>query len=70
MEDILMSEEARPPLPVAIQLDDITVTTDDVTKNVTYAAEAIVCLCKAGAMAGLYKGIIGATEFEFMGEQW
>ena len=34
------------------------------------AADAIGRLCKAGAMVGLYKGMIGATETEFMGATW
>ena len=34
------------------------------------AADAIIRLCRAGAMVGLYKGIVGAEETEFMGELW
>ena len=34
------------------------------------AADSIGRLCKAGAMVGLYKGMIGATETEFMGATW
>ena len=34
------------------------------------AAEAIQRLCAAGAMVGLYKGVIGAEESEFLGEVW
>jgi hypothetical protein len=70
MEDILLSPEAGPPLPIAILLDDVTVASEDVGQNVRDAAEAIVRLCKAGAMVGLYKGVIGARECEFMGETW
>ena len=59
-----------PPLPVAILLDDVTVPADDMEAAVMGAADAINRLCRAGAMVGLYKGMIGATETEFMGSMW
>jgi hypothetical protein len=67
MEDVLGGE---PKLPVSILLDDVTVAGDDISKNVDDAAEAIERLCRAGAMVGLYKGVIGADEADFMGERW
>jgi ribonuclease HI len=70
MEDVLLGEEAGRKLPASILLDDVTVFEDDVERNVVDAAEAIERLCRAGAMVGLYKGIIGAEEEEFLGETW
>ena len=62
MEDVLVG------LPVAILLDDITITEADLQESIDGAAD--IRLCQAGAMVGLYKGVIGAEEAEFMGEQW
>jgi hypothetical protein len=57
-------------LPVAILLDDVTTKDDDVEANVDSAADAIIRLAEAGAMVGLYKGVVGAEEVEFMGDMW
>lgn len=70
MEDVLKGGPDDPPLPVAILLDDVTVPADNLEQAVMGAADAIGRLCRAGAMVGLYKGMIGATETEFMGATW
>ena len=62
MEDVLRE------LPVAVLLDDVTVPEDDLQRCIDGAADAIIRLCEAGAMVGLYKGVIGAEGAEFMGE--
>ena len=64
MEDVLAG------LPVAILLDDVTIAEADLQESIDGAVDAIIRLCQAGAMVGLYKGVIGAEEAEFMGEQW
>ena len=70
MEDVLRGQPTDPKLMTSILLDDVTIAEDDVDRNVDDAAEAIGRLCRAGAMVGLYKGVVGASEAEFMGERW
>lgn len=65
-----MGPDSGPPLPASILLDDVTVAGQTRKENMVEAAEAIVRLCRAGAMVGLYKGVIAAEETEFMGEYW
>lgn len=43
---------------------------DELEQSMDSAVEAIIRLCRAGAMVGLYKGVVGAEETEFMGEEW
>jgi hypothetical protein len=57
-------------LPVTILLDDVTVCGGTVEECIDLTADAIVRLAEAGAMIGLYKGVIAAEEVEFMGEIW
>jgi len=57
-------------LPVTILLDDTTVCGETVDECLDRTADAIIRLAEAGAMIGLYKGIIAAEEVEFMGEVW
>ena len=63
-------EQVLEGLPVCILLDDVTCCANDVAQCVQDTVDAIVRLATAGAMIGLYKGIIAAEEVEFMGDWW
>jgi hypothetical protein len=70
METVLLAKAAGRPLPATILLDDVTVFQDELALNLKDAVEAILRLTRAGAMVGPAKCKLGATEAEYMGEQW